>query len=336
MIDVYVDLVFCNDSVLRVKSYHEGKEIYYPLSDLQSYYEEDESFIIRFFQQNVFFEQNTTLANVILAIAPWQNIISKYTDRDVNAYCAACKKPSDAEQTFSFLEISKSSTFSRHYHYLPMKDDEDLTDFFNNRNNRIKTDLIDIETRTTMCGFHHGDPEHYSASHIAFDKIKHTPIIVASQQKNIFLGKESKKLTENIQGLFVDKRNITACYSPAELSFCEAIYAIFIDGLFYHWPMTQERNDAFNQELEDAMAEFEAEKEKQPALKLVDDTHQTSESTEKELKVKVAPGAFDSVIEHEAENASEWDEIYAALANKSSLKIGKMILSEQDKSFMDQ
>ena len=58
MIDVYVDLVFCNDSVLRVKSYHEGKEIYYPLSDLQSYYEEDESFIIRFFQQNVFFEQN--------------------------------------------------------------------------------------------------------------------------------------------------------------------------------------------------------------------------------------------------------------------------------------
>ena len=335
MIDVYVDLVFCNDSVLRVKSYHEGKEIYYPLSDLQSYYEEDESFIIRFFQQNVFFEQNTTLANVILAIAPWQNIISKYTDRDVNAYCAACKKPSDAEQTFSFLEISKSSTFSRHYHYLPMKDDEDLTDFFNNRNNRIKTDLIDIETRTSMCGFHHGDHEHYSASHIAFDKIKHTPIIVASQQKNIFLGKESKLLTENIQGLFVDKRNITACYSPAELSFCEAIYAIFIDGLFYHWPMTQERNDAFNQELEDAMAEFEAEKEKRPTLKLVEDT-EPSDETEKALKVKVAPGAFDSVIEHEAENASEWDEIYAALANKSSLKIGKMILSEQDKSFMDQ
>ena len=335
MIDVYVDLVFCNDSVLRVKSYHEGKEIYYPLSDLQSYYEEDESFIIRFFQQNVFFEQNTTLANVLLAIAPWQNIISKYTDRDVNAYCAACKKPSDAEQTFSFLEISKSSTFSRHYHYLPMKDDEDLTDFFNNRNNRIKTDLIDIETRTSMCGFHHGDHEHYSASHIAFDKIKHTPIIVASQQKNIFLGKESKLLTENIQGLLVDKRNITACYSPAELSFCEAIYAIFIDGLFYHWPMTQERNDAFNQELEDAMAEFEAEKEKQPTLKLVDDT-KPSDETEKALKVKVAPGAFDSVIEHEAENASEWDDIYAALANKSSLKIGKMILSEQDKSFMDQ
>jgi hypothetical protein len=200
----------------------------------------------------------------------------------------------------------------------------------------IKTDLIDIETRTSMCGFHHGDHEHYSASHIAFDKIKHTPIIVASQQKNIFLGKESNLLTENIQGLFVDKRNITACYSPAELSFCEAIYAIFIDGLFYHQPMTQERNDAFNQELEDAMAEFEAEKEKQPALKLVDDTHQTSESTEKELKVKVAPGAFDSVIEHQAENANEWDNIYAALANKSSLKIGKMILSEQDKSFMDQ
>lgn len=63
MIDVYVDLVFCNDSVLRVKSYHGGKEIYYPLADLQSYYEEDESFIIRFFQQNVFFEQNTTLNN---------------------------------------------------------------------------------------------------------------------------------------------------------------------------------------------------------------------------------------------------------------------------------
>ena len=157
---------------------------------------------------------------------------------------------------------------------------------------------------------------------------------MASQQKIIFLGKESKKLTENIQGLFIDKPNITACYSPAELSFCEAIYVIFIDGLFYHRPMTQERNDAFNQILENAMAEFDSEK--QPVLKLVDDTEPPSDATEKELKVKIAPGAFDSVIEHEAENASEWDEIYAALANKSSLKIGKMILSEQDKSFMDQ
>jgi hypothetical protein len=136
--------------------------------------------------------------------------------------------------------------------------------------------------------------------------------------------------------LFVDKRNITACYSPAELSFSEVIYAIFIDGLFYHRPMTQEHQDAFNQELEEAMAEFDEVKEKQPVLKLVDDTHQPSESTEKELKVKVAPGAFDSVIEHEAENANEWDEIYTSLANKSNLKIGKMIFSEQEKSFMDQ
>lgn len=276
---------------------------------------------------------------MILAIDPWQNIISKYTDRDVNAYCAACKKLSDAEQTFSFLEISKSASFSRHYDYLPMKDDEDLNAFFNNRNNRIKTDLIDIETGSTMCGFHQSDPERYSASDIAFDKIKHTPIIVANQQKNIFLGKESKSLAEHIHGLFVDKRNITACYSPAELSFCEAIYAIFIDGLFYHWPMTQERNDAFNQILEDTMAEFDAEqaeKEKQSVLKLVDDTEPPSDATEKELKVKVALGAFDSVFEHEAENANEWDEIYASLSNKSNLKIGKMIFSEQDKSFMDQ
>ena len=78
------------------------------------------------------------------------------------------------------------------------------------------------------------------------------------------------------------------------------------------------------------------EKAKQPALKLVDDTHQPSESTEKELKVKVAPGAFDSVFEHETENAREWDAIYAKLANKSNLKIGKMVFSEQEKSFMDQ
>lgn len=336
MIDVYVDLVFCNDSILRVKNYHDGKEIYYPLADLQSYYAEDESFIIRFFQQNVFFEQNTTLANVILAIEPWQNIIAKYTDRDVNAYCAECKKPADATQTFSFLEISKSASFSRHYDYIPMKDDEDLNDFFNNKNHRIKTDLIDIETSSTMCGFHRGDHQRYSASHIAFDEIKHTPIIVANQQKNIFLGKESNKLTDSIQGFFVDKNNITACYSPAELSFSEAIYAVFVDGLFYHWPMTKERNNAFNQEIEDAMAEFDEGKEKQPTLKLVDATNQPSDAAEKELKVKVAPGAFDSVIEHEMENANEWDEIYAKLVHKSNLKIGKMPMSEQEKSMSDQ
>ncbi len=55
MINVCVGMVFRNDSILRVKSFHHRKESY-PLAGLQSYYEENENFIVLFFEQNMFFK----------------------------------------------------------------------------------------------------------------------------------------------------------------------------------------------------------------------------------------------------------------------------------------
>ena len=337
MIDVYVDLVFCNDSVLRVKSYHNEKEIHYPLLDLQTYYGEDESFIVRFFKQNVSFEQGTTLANVILALEPWQNIISKLTDRNVNAYCTECKKPSDANQIFSFLEISKSASFSRHYEYPSFMECEDFNAFFNNKNNRVKTNLFNIDTGTSMCGFNDGDNNNYSICHVAFHEIKNTPIIFTTQQKNLFFDKELNYLAEQIDGYFIDKNKITACYSPAKLNLTEAISAIFIDGLFYHWPMTQTRSDAFNQEIKEAMTEFDTE-EKVTKLTVVDEEYLSAETTTEDQgkKVQFASGAFDGLIEHETENARQWDEIHNALLNNSRLKIGSIVISTHKKSFLEQ
>ena len=337
MIDVYVDLVFFNDSVLRVKSYQNDKEIHYPLLDLQTYYGEDESFIIRFFKQNVSFEQGSTLANVILALEPWQNIISKYTDRNVNAYCAECKKPSDANQLFSFLEISKSASISRNYEYPSIMECEDFNDFFNNKNNRVKTNLFDIDSGTSMCGFQNGDNSNYSICHVAFHEIKNTPIIFTTQQKNSYLDKDLNFLAEHIDGYFIDKNKITSCYSPAELNLTEAISAIFIDGLFYHSPMTQARCDAFNQEIKEAIAEFDTE-EKVTKLTVVDEKAPSAESTTEDQgkKVKFASGAFDGVIEHETENAREWSEIHTALLNKASIKIGSIPVSSHEKSFSEQ
>lgn len=333
MIDVYVDLVFCNDSVLRVKNYHDGKEIYYPLTELQTFYREDETFLLRFFNQNVFFEKETTLANIILALEPWQNIIAKYTDRDVNAYCAACKTPVDATQTFSYLEISKLMTFFQHYEYPPMADDEDLMAYLNNRDHRIETGLFNMETETMMCGYHQGDNTHYSTSSLAFDLIKHTPVIVVTRQKNVFLDKRLRCLSEQIRGFSSDKNQITSCYSLAEITFCEALSAIFIDGLFYHQPVTKERSDAFHQMLTEAAASYDDEAETQPALQVVDDSQPLPDESEPTLRIGVAPGAFDSVIEHETEKEQLWEEIYASLVNKASLKIGNLVLSQHEKSF---
>ena len=144
-------------------------------------------------------------------------------------------------------------------------------------------------------------------------------------------------LAEHIDGYFIDKNKITSCYSPAELNLTEAISAIFIDGLFYHSPMTQARCDAFNQEIKEAIAEFDTE-EKVTKLTVIDKESPSAESTTEDQgkKVKFASGAFDGVIEHETENAREWSEIHTALLNKASIKIGSIPVSIHEKSFSEQ
>lgn len=327
MIDIDVDLVFCNDSILRVKSYRHGKEIYYPLLDLQSYYQEDASFIIRLLNAKTSFEKNTTLSNVILALEPWQELLSKYTDRHIDAYCVECKKPSDAKQAFSYLKIAKFGTLSRHYQYRPIGENEDIEDYFNCQDCRIETDLFDVEHSVHMSGIVDGEKEQFSTSCIPFSEIKNTDIITANNSIHTLIEKDLSKSVSEIRGITVGDSNVATYYSPAKFTFHEIIYAIFVSGLFYQKPMTKERYEVFSREI---LNDTNALENEHPNLSLVSEETQPYEEDKQHLKVSIAPGAFDGLIDYESTKTDLWNKIHAQLANNTKIKIGSLIISGQD------
>lgn len=357
--NIYGEIVFCNDSVLRIKSEKGGKSIYYPLHDVQTYFKEDDLCILHFMKQSATIEEGTTLANIILALEPWNKIISYYIGRDLAAYCAACKTLGSTEQEFSFLEISRYYSTGRVFKYAPLKDFNNLNDYFNS-NHRTPTDLFYAEERISMCGFNDGDNNNYSMSDCAFSKLRNTPVILVSRQTNSFclIDDKVRLFNNKIKGIHQDKKGYALYYSKAEFTLNDIIEAVFEDGLFYEKPVSEESSAAFYDMLQSSLEEAKEliESKKKPVLKLVSEDLivksggafnnrdeqnnvwnnlnklEVNSNNDNEIKVVVNPGAFDEVMEEEIEKDDIWNDIYKSLVSSSCLKIGELQISVKEVS----
>lgn len=341
--DLYGDLYFCKDSILRILTHRGENQVSYPLIDIQDHLSEDILFILKFFRSPTYFEKGTTLANAIIALEPWIKVISNYTDRNVQAYCNASRVPTAAKQEFSFLEISKGSYINRHYDFTPYKEGEDFLDRLNDPDSRILTDYFDCESGTSMCGFNEGDNSNYSMS-MDFDKIKHTPIVLTMKQNNMIsdFSRNTPVIKKGVLGVKNTKRS-SSFYSETSFNLEDIITAIFIDGLFYQVPQREEDDEALRAILDESARSvgIQLREESKPGLRLaasegniVEGFKEETEdaSKESEMRTVVAPGAFDSIIEHEDEMADEWDDIYKALSGKSAIK-EKIEPAEREKSY---
>ncbi len=88
-------LIFCADSILRFRSDYDSTTAL-PLITLQNEIGKGDDapyFFLRFFRHEVLVEKGTTLANILLAIEPWQELLTAYLDRDVAAYIDEIRKP---------------------------------------------------------------------------------------------------------------------------------------------------------------------------------------------------------------------------------------------------
>lgn len=345
--DLYGDLYFCKDSILRILTQRGENQVSYPLIDIQQYLGEDILFILKFFRSPTYFEKGTTLANAIIALEPWAKVISNYTDRNFTAYCNASKIPTAAKQEFSFLEISKGSYTNRHYDFEPYREGEDFLERLNRPDSRILTDYFDLESGTSMCGFNEGDNSNYSMS-MDFDKIKHTPIVLTMKQSNIIndFSRNTPVIKKGVLGVKNTKRS-SSFYSETSFNLEEILTAIFIDGLFYEVPQREEDDEALRAILDESARSvgIQLREESKPGLRLAasdgsivegfkEEAEENNDNAHEALEMKtvVAPGAFDSIIEHENEMADDWDSIYKALSGKSSIK-ENIEPAEREKSY---
>lgn len=345
--DLYGDLYFCKDSILRILTHRGENQVFYPLIDIQQYLEEDTLFILKFFRSAAYFEKGTTLANAIIALEPWIKVISNYTDRNVKAYFDASRVPTATQQEFSFLEISKGSYTNRHYDLEPYREGEGFLERLNRPDSRILTDYFDQDSGTSMCGFNEGDNSNYSMS-MDFDKIKHTPIVLTMKQNNMISdsSRNTPVIKKGVLGV-KNTKHFSSFYSEASFNLEEIITAIFIDGLFYEVPQREEDDEALRAILDESARSvgIQLREESKPGLRLAasdgnivdgfkEETEENNDDAHEapEMKTVVAPGAFDSIIEHENEMADDWDRVYKALSGKSLIK-ENIEPAEREKSY---
>lgn len=340
-------LIFCNDSKLRIKSEHKGKTVFFPLVDLQELENESDDFILKFFRRSVKIEKDTTLKNIILALEPWGKILTNFIDRDILAYCEACKNETNEEQTFATLEICKFSHISRYYDIVPQKEGQSFIDWLNSDDNRIITNDFNKEESIQLSGFFKDDSQHYSTSE-AFVKICNTPVVIVEKSYGAWGSlQEPNILKKNIRGIEHHK-NYASFSLRSECNFMDIIEAVFAYGLFYYSPRSVESVEAEHAHLKSLVDSLDEEKENAskttdnvvafPGTTLVEDdadSEEIEEEGDKKISIKVVPGAFDGIIQHEEDVQSEWDYVFKSLASKSDIKFGNIEYSESEKSLRD-
>lgn len=324
--DLRRNLIFCNDGILRIEFHKNKKPIFYPLMELQKILDDDPTFILNVFNNNVSIESGTTLGNIILALEPWANIFHKFIDRDIQSYCDIYKTNSNQKQAFDYIEITKFIDISREYSYDPIRKDESFMEYLKRPLNKRPCDFFKLTDQMSVCGFKNNDSTNYSIT-TDFETICNTPVFLVSKQENIFFNDDNKNIL-NLDVSDIKKNDkATKFYSEAYYSLIDLVTAIFVYGLFYYTPITKEKQEALIKSLDDAVKSLEEKEENIP-----EDKQETSHTN---IEVKIAPGAFDAIYEQEEQKINDNNTIFKKLASSPYLKIGELLIAQKDTSTFD-
>lgn len=327
MKNVYGTICFCNDSVLRIKQFINGKTINYPLSDVQSVLEEPESFILQFLNRGAIVEKGTTLSNIILSLSPWKNVLSYFLMIDIDSYCQNCFTEKTTNQDYSYLLIEKRTLFSKKFTNTSKFDISKRDDFFKS----IKeTELFKNSVDFSTCGYIENDEDgnNYSISDISFNKLKDTPVLLSEKHEVVFFiqNREKNIFYEDISGIEVFSKGNERIKTENFFTFSEIIQSIFSYGLFYENPTSEEEESEYREDISklidivDRIRENEAILKSQnvvPLFKKESSVHQlvyaSDEEDDDENKNDTNYNGFDDEIS---------EEIYKKLIGNSNIKLG--------------
>ena len=301
-------LILCSDSILRFRSdYDETTAL--PLRSIQQATSDaDPFFLLRFFRHTVMIEEGTTLADVLVAIEPWKELLTAYLDRDIGAYISEVRKPSPPTTWgLQWIGIDRLSTVYRAYQHQDREEGEDFTAWINRE--RIPTKAFEIETSCNASGFIKGDKDRWSLSE-NIQEIKNLPIILDNKHTLSTLRKDDL-LNENTSGVCRTEGS-RFVYGETSFSFYEVMEAIFISGLFFHTPCAAAQ--CFDG-LQSCISELKNEVSKETNTELSDSEE------EKPLKLEVAEGAFDSLANHIEFETANWQSIKKQCQRESALPV---------------
>lgn len=312
-------LTFCNDGILRIEGFLLDKVINYPLIDLQNLFKENELFLIQFFESPVSIENNTTLSNIILSLKPWYNLLTKFLDMDFVEYEKACFSLTTVKNKFDYLKVYKSISFVS-------------PEFYNEKRG---INLNQTYFGSLLGGFNNNDNKDYSIDEYDFQSLKNVPILIEERQKCKFTitGANVKNVfNKKLKGI-VNEDDNSHFYVSSHFTFSELLKSIFIDGLYYKTPVTFEQesmSSIINEEIRLTLEEFNLDESK-PIFSIVGEDGEEAEKEEnKEYEFTIEFDDNLDDISYDEMEVELWNYIFNSLKSSSNLKIGNIIVEDQN------
>lgn len=273
-------------------------------------------FILRYFETSVEFEMGATLSNFLLALEPWKDLLSLYTDRDIGAYIAACRRPVVVSEPdtdpFTKIVISSVTDIRRHilrHHEKSLDQCTDIEEYFNSPVTREVTSLLKVERVFSATGFVASDPETPYSLMGDFNTIRNLPIELKPVGRVESVDDETL-FDPNALGARVTYEGKCVGFDTVleeAITLREAIHTIVVYGLFFATPKGMER---FNEKLKEDIKNDLCE-DKTPHLTVVGE--------EKQPTIHIKDGAFDDMFASIDNENSVWDEL---LKQSKHVRIG--------------
>lgn len=318
-------IVFCKDGILRFKSDYDDEKII-PMVLIQDVLENTTAkTFLQMLKRNAIVEAGSTIGSFILCLEPWAEHAKDYIDRDVVAYIKEIRKPSASENAFDKIELSKSIHIGRELDYGKMPEDMDFIDWLNSDKDPEILNKFSIEINTGVCGYNNEDASNYSMSCTSIQEIKNVPFIINKKTHIVeYCDSRTKEkgyiMNTNTEGVHnINKMMFVETKDDNYYTFESLIDAVFCDGLFYYSPSGSEHTKEILNDIVEDIKEREEAKNNENNLKENDEDN-------KKREIKIADGAFSSIISHSMAEKEEWLEITSKLKNNSRypIRIGKI------------
>lgn len=361
------NIYFCVDGILRAQ-FSPNKPMI-PLKFIQDnsgFENKDLQFWSKWWESNVFFEEGLTISNFLFCLEPWANFWSDLTGKKVIEYIQEVRKPisiikKNEEEIkldwiglFYYTEIDAETEYKKDENEDNLME-KDLNKFFNSPKNIRLTGEWNIHSSYKLTGFVNGVEEQYSVDYTPMNELANIPFILSQKQWVYINDWQLPRILNSNKNLFTSNAfGICQVGKESKMNFFTGDKSHnmrdVVEGFFWWLYSTPAKRENFlldikkSKESMDEMIEQENNEEQTNVVPLFkqekEDTKKLvhEEKNEKKLKVKVVPGAFDSLISSHTRDKQFWEEMLelSYKHNNVIIKIGETKLNkEPEKRFFN-
>jgi len=341
-------IYFCNDGVMRAK-FSEDKPMI-PVKFLQKNSpnsENDFKFWCHWWESNVYFEDGMTIGKFLLCLEPWAEFWSDLTGKRVDEYIKEVRKPfvikEEKEKPMDWVGLFYYGESEADLEYKHDDEDDnfmkDINKWLNEEKNIRLTGQWNIHGAYKLSGFVTGEQEHYCIDYTPMNELANTPFFLSPRQWLCFPDWHIKRVLGNeTNHIFKDDAFGICLVEGMRFMIGEKTHSLrgVVEGFFWWMHSNPTRRQEFVDDLKDRKdsleeLDFEENEEVESNVISMFKNEETTEvgGEEKKLKVKVVPGAFDSMIESFSREKEYWETMLelAKLDDEVVLKIGKTSLA---------